>query len=376
MKPVSIQLTEGDDHSPSLDLNSPIKSLEDVGFVPDQDSLVDDDLDSVEISIEDLTTKTSSTSAIFIAIISYSLCSSSLLLLNKIVLTFFPFPSYVTTFQFAFAIITITGMQFLDFVQIKKIDGEILKSYGIYVLLFMSGIYANMRALETSNVETVIVARACTPLIVSFLDYQFMGRTKPSLKSFASMLAIVMGAFYYVMNDDKFHSTGASSYNWALTYMGLIALEMTFGKHVKNKVETTLWESVYFTNFMSVVPMLLWATMMGEYEKEMEPDKSVNAGLVFLVLSSIVGVGIGYSSWNARSLVSATSFTLVGVVNKFLTILVNLLIWDKHANMKGIVGLLVCLGGATFYRQAPKRSETKYHTVSNSDQDLHTEPKG
>jgi len=311
--------------------------------------------------------------AIILAIVSYSLCSSSLLLLNKIVLTFFPFPSYVTTFQFAFAIIAVTMFQFFDFVRIKEINMEIVQSYGMYVILFMSGIYANMRALETSNVETVIVARACTPLIVSVLDYHFMGRHAPSMKSTASMLAIVMGASYYVMNDEKFSGEGASSYKWAIAYMILIALEMTFGKHVKNKVETTLWESVYYTNLLSVVPMLIWATLMGEYEKTMAPGKSVTLGITFLVLSSIVGVAIGYSSWNARSLVSATSFTLVGVVNKFLTILVNLMIWDKHANMKGIFGLLVCLGGATFYRQAPKRTEQKYHNAAIETADASNE---
>ena len=129
--------------------------------------------------------------------------------------------------------------------------------------------------------------------------------------------------------------------------MILIAIEMTFGKHVKNKVETTLWESVYYTNVLSVVPMFMWASLMGEYNKRMSVDTNYVHGAIFLFLSSLVGVGIGYSSWNARSLVSATSFTLVGVVNKFFTILVNFMIWDKHANMKGILGLIFCLGGAS-----------------------------
>ena len=77
-----------------------------------------------------------------------------------------------------------------------------------YVILFMCGIYANMRALETSNVETVIVARACTPLIVAVLEYNFLGRQAPSLKSTFSMLTIVLGAWFYVMNDGKFSSEG------------------------------------------------------------------------------------------------------------------------------------------------------------------------
>ena len=56
-----------------------------------------------------------------------------------------------------------------------------------------------------------------------------------------------------------------------------------------------------------------------------------------------------------RSMVSATSFTLVGVINKFLTILLNVFIWDKHASATGILALILGLLGGTFYRQAPPR---------------------
>lgn len=308
-----------------------------------------------------------STSKIISAVVAYSACSSSLLLLNKLVLSYFPFPSYVTSFQFGFAVIVIQLMQIGWNLKVKGVNKGVLNSYGIYVVLFMCGIYANMRALQTSNVETVIVARACTPLIVSLLEYQFLGRQAPSVRSTMAMLTIVLGAFYYVVNDGKYEEQGASSYNWAGLYMILIAIEMTFGKHVKNKVETTLWESVYYTNVLSVVPMFMWASLMGEYNKHMPADTNYVHGAIFLFLSSLVGVGIGYSSWNARSLVSATSFTLVGVVNKFFTILVNFMIWDKHANLKGILGLICCLGGATFYRQAPPATgkDRSYAAVDN-----------
>jgi len=47
---------------------------------------------------------------------------------------------------------------------------------------------------------------------------------------------------------------------------------------------------------------------------------------------------------------------LIGVINKCLTIFLNLLIWDQHAPVGGIASLFVCLVGGTLYRQAPMRS--------------------
>jgi solute carrier family 35 protein len=55
--------------------------------------------------------------------------------------------------------------------------------------------------------------------------------------------------------------------------------------------------------------------------------------------------------------VSATSFTVVGIVCKLATVVVNLLIWDKHATPAGLAALGVCLFAGSIYQQAPLRSE-------------------
>lgn len=56
---------------------------------------------------------------------------------------------------------------------------------------------------------------------------------------------------------------------------------------------------------------------------------------------------------------SATTFTLVGVVNKFITVLLNVLVWDKHSTPIGILAVCLCLLAGSFYQQAPRRDESK-----------------
>ena len=58
-------------------------------------------------------------------------------------------------------------------------------------------------------------------------------------------------------------------------------------------------------------------------------------------------------------MVSATTFTLVGVVNKFITILLNVAIWDKHSSPVGLAAVCVCLLAGSAYQQAPKRDDTR-----------------
>ena len=70
-----------------------------------------------------------------------------------------------------------------------------------------------------------------------------------------------------------------------------------------------------------------------------------------------------YTGWLCRGMVSATTYTLVGVVNKFLTVLLNVIIWDKHASPMGLFAVCVCLLSGTLYQQAPRREERKVPQV-------------
>lgn len=58
-------------------------------------------------------------------------------------------------------------------------------------------------------------------------------------------------------------------------------------------------------------------------------------------------------------MVSATTYTLVGVVNKFLTVSLNVFIWDKHSSAQGMFAVCICLLAGTFYQQAPRRDEAR-----------------
>ncbi len=55
--------------------------------------------------------------------------------------------------------------------------------------------------------------------------------------------------------------------------------------------------------------------------------------------------------------ISATSYALVGVLNKFLTVLLNIVLWEKHSSPVGLVAVCVCLAAGMLYEQAPLREK-------------------
>ncbi|KAK4403486.1 GDP-mannose transporter GONST3 [Sesamum angolense] len=69
-------------------------------------------------------------------------------------------------------------------------------------------------------------------------------------------------------------------------------------------------------------------------------------------LSCLFGLAISFFGFSCRRAISATGFTVLGIVNKLLTVVINLVVWDKHSTFLGTVGLLICMGGGVLYQQS------------------------
>ena len=320
----------------------------------------------------------SSTNAqVALAVISYSFCSGSLVLVNKLILHHLPYPSLVITFQLWATLLFIQLADAFHCIDVDPVRWKCVKPYLAYTVAFSLGVYCNMKSLSMSNVETVIVFRALAPLLVSVLDATFLGREWPSMRSWVALSIIVVGAYGYAMTDEKFQTQGYMAYFWPTLYLLVISFEMAYGKKIITGVDLkTKTGPVMYTNMLGWPPMLGFAYMGGEYgrlyndvmKRAMSEESLLPpAGLILLFLGCIVGTGIGYSGWWCRDKVSAASYTLIGVLNKCLTVLVNLLIWDQHAPMEGIASLSLCLVGGAFYHQAPMRKSRVQHSASGID---------
>jgi len=293
------------------------------------------------------------------AILMYSACSASLLMLNKLVISEIPLHSYVACIQFLFASFVVVLMKLWNFTEMNLYEFEKTKVYSYYVLTFIVGLYSNFRALESTSIETVIVFRACTPILVSVLDYFFLGRELPSRKSFMSLCIIVMGAIGYVATDKQVDSRGLASYSWVFIWFFALCFNMTYGKIITKQVKTTIWESVYYTNILSILPMYLFGTFVvdepGKYQNLVIENTTYTYTILFL--SCLGGLGIGYSGWQCRVMISPASYTLVGVVNKLLTVTMSIILINDGASWIGITMLVLAISGAAMYQQAPLRPD-------------------
>jgi GDP-mannose transporter len=152
-----------------------------------------------------------------------------------------------------------------------------------------------MQALSSSNVETVIVFRACSPIAVGIVEYLFMDRALPSMRSTASLLLVAVGAVAYCTLDSEFVLNGLQAYNWAIIYFFFITFEMTYGKKITSSVKMdSVWGPVLYCNAMASLPMFMLGYMNGDYENVVEKLAGMSlVGVLILAFSCIVGTLIG-----------------------------------------------------------------------------------
>jgi len=299
------------------------------------------------------------------AIICFSASSSSLLLINKLCMAHVRAPSLLATLQFGMCTAFALGLKWSGAVNVDDWEWTKLKPYLLYTAMFVASIYCNMQSLAHANVETLIVFRACCPLLVALLEWAFMRRALPSARSFLALLLLVGGAASYVVSDKAFKVSGLSAYGWVTAYFWIISVEMVYGKHIvgKHLGFKTLWGPTLYTNAVALLPMLGIGLLTGEVDALYTGADWSPGAVVLMALSCVVGVSISFTGWYCRSLVTATCYTVLGVANKMLTVLVNVIIWDQHASAAGVISLLVCLLGASLYQQAPLVDELEDETA-------------
>ncbi|CAI5476658.1 unnamed protein product [Closterium sp. Yama58-4] len=298
-------------------------------------------------------------------VIGYALSSSLLAIVNKYAVTVFPFPAILTALQYLVCTIVTLVLGRLKVLEHDSLSLEKIIKFLPAAATFYIAIWTNTQLLKHANVETFIVFRSSTPLLVAIADSVFMGRSWPSGFTFFSLLTIFGGAVGYVFFDTGFTVT---AYAWAWAYLIVITFEMVYIKSVVMSIGLNTWGLVLYNNMLALIffPPALIGMNEPSQIAAYGLSRICSIGTLFPVaLSCVFGLTISFFGFAARKAVSATAYTVVGVTNKLLTVLINILIWDKHAQAPGLVALLVCIFGGVLYQQSVTQTQPKKSTPSD-----------
>ncbi|XP_058112341.1 GDP-fucose transporter 1-like [Magnolia sinica] len=288
-------------------------------------------------------------------VVGYALSSSLLSIINKLAITKFNYPIILTALQYSTSAVGVFILGKLSFLYHEPFTFQTAKKFLPAATVFYLAIFANTNLLSYANVDTFIVFRSLTPILVAIADTTFRKQPCPSKFTFLSLLIILGGAIGYVITDSAFTMT---AYLWAVAYLITITTEMVYIKHIVMNLGLSTWGFVFYNNLLSVMMAPVFWVLSGEYKDVLSAIGSnswnwVDRSAIFAVaLSCVFGLMISFFGFAARKAISATAFTVTGVVNKFLTVAINVAIWDKHASPVGLVCLFFTIVGGVFYQRS------------------------
>ncbi|MQL92943.1 hypothetical protein Taro_025578 [Colocasia esculenta] len=301
-------------------------------------------------------------------VVGYALCSSLLAVINKYAITRFDYPGLLTALQYLSSALGVWLLGKLGFLRRDAFILEIAKKFFPAAAVFYLAIFTNTNLLRHANVDTFVVFRSLTPLLVALADTAFRKQPCPSKLTFLSLVIILAGAVGYVITDSGFTLT---AYSWAAAYLAAITVEMVYIKHTVTHLGLNTWGFVLYNNLLSLMIAPAFWLITGEYadaftalHRSLSEQHWFEVDAVLSVsLSCVFGLLISFFGFATRKAISATAFTVTGVVNKFLTVGINVLIWEKHASELGLLCLLFTLAGGVLYQQSVTRDKRDVATL-------------
>lgn len=276
-----------------------------------------------------------------VSIVTYSLSSAAMLVLNKLCALHYNQVFWISSCQMLFsvcfcALLVICKFPYGDF-KASDMNGMIMYTFG-----FAVNIYSSNKCLQTENIETVLSFRCCASVFVLLVDSR-MQNVRISPQALLSVLLMMGGALSYVLAENKGQIALVLSHNytWPCIYTGSVVYSMIQGKSVSSSSNLNLLGMVLVSNALALSPMLAGAFMTRE---QMPGEKSWVAHLA-IASSCAVGTAISFSGWWCRRQISATTYSVVGNMNKIATLLANIMIWKYHATPWGVCSLLISLTG-------------------------------
>jgi len=233
-------------------------------------------------------------------------------------------------------------------------------------LLFAIMLATSMLALKYSTTGAVVVTRNVAPLFALGIEAVSKEKVQIDVWTIMALVFTLCGVVLYMMNDLQFSLVGLIC---MLINMVSAVLERIVERRllaVEPVVDASKMALVLLTNLggLFYVSFLLIPTQeVADWDSLVHTDEGGASRPVYqyvlLLVSCLAGVAIGWAGINAQRQLTATSFLVVGNVNKFCVIFVGMAFMSESSSWQAVLGCIIAISGGVLYALARNRLADK-----------------
>lgn len=302
------------------------------------------------------------------ALLVYSSCSISMILLNKLVMNTYKldFPLGLLFLQNAAALCLVVLARQFNFIHYPSFDMNVVKKWLPLTIFFVMMLWTSMKSLRTMSVAAQTILKNLAIIFTALGDWFFFAKqlTPPMFAAFGLM---IFGSWLGSSSDPWVTTEGVL---WTFANIFFTVSYVLYMKNLLGAVTNEIgkYGPVFYNNLLSLPFLFLPAlpslpdllTAIGEAPAEAK---------LCLLLMVLVGAVMTFGTFWAMRVTSPTTYAITGALNKVPLAFLGIIIFNHIPTTAGYVGIWCALGAGVLYawvtrpKPQPKEPENRTYRV-------------
>lgn len=301
----------------------------------------------------------------------FCITSASMTLLNKAALSAFNFtaPTTLLCFQCTVTLLLVGLAYVLGFGRPPPINLRLLQMWLPVNILFVGMVWTSFYALRNIGVAMVTVLKNLTNFLVIFGDLYFFNKHY-STGVWATLFLMLASAICSAATDLAFDAVG---YTWQMVNNFFTAAYSLWLRHVITQMAVITHKQggtdelgmVVFNNLLSIPMIFALIFFTGEAGRlGQESALSERAFQIAAVTSAVLSFLISIASMWFLSCTTATTFSLVGSLNKIPLAVLGMLLFKAPTSTNNIISVMIGLAAGVVFAHAKATSKVQQGSSS------------
>ncbi|XP_073040541.1 GDP-mannose transporter GONST1-like isoform X2 [Primulina eburnea] len=293
--------------------------------------------------------------------IAYCFSSCSMILVNKYVLSSYDFNAGISLmlYQNFVSVIIVSLLSFLGLITTEPLSWRLIKVWLPVNVIFVGMLITSMFSLKYINVAMVTVLKNVTNVMTAVGEMYLFNKHHDN-RVWAALFLMIISAISGGITDLSFHAVG---YTWQFmncfltaSYSLTLRRIMDTAKQVTKSGELNEFSMVLLNNCLSLPLGIFLIFVFNEVDYLLQtPLLRLPTFWLVITFSGFLGLAISFTSMWFLHQTGATTYSLVGSLNKIPLSVAGILLFKVPTSLENSASIFFGLVAGVFFARAKMR---------------------
>ncbi|XP_042493312.1 GDP-mannose transporter GONST1-like isoform X1 [Macadamia integrifolia] len=297
--------------------------------------------------------------------LAYCISSCSMILINKFVLSSYDFSAGISLmlYQNLVSVVVVSISSVLGIISTEPLTWRLIRVWLPVNVIFVGMLITSMFSLRYINVAMVTVLKNVTNVITA-VGEMYLFKKHHESRVWAALFLMIISAISGGITDLSFHSVG---YMWQIincfltaSYSLTLRRVMDTAKQVTRSGNLNEFSMVLLNNILSLPLGVLLIFVFNEVDY-LSNTPLLKMPMFWLVMTSsgLLGLAISFTSMWFLHQTGATTYSLVGSLNKIPLSIAGILLFKVPTSLENCASILFGLLAGVFFAKAKMRGRSQ-----------------